>query len=129
MVAVDPAGVEQDSDAEPKHVVVLGGGLAGLSCAFEMAKAGLRVTVLEREPLVGGMACSFEEGDVSTAGRADSDYWCYDFGPHRFHTGEVELRRHVEEILGDNRLDAKRLSRIFMAGKFFNYPIDARNVF
>ncbi len=111
-----------------KHVVILGGGLAGLSCAYEMAKAGLRVTVLEREPRVGGMANSFEEGDRTTAGRPGSDYWCYDYGPHRFHTKEKELMRHVEEILGENRVWAKRLSRIYMFGKFFNYPLSAKNV-
>lgn len=111
-----------------KHVVILGGGLAGLSCGYEMAKAGLRVTVLEREATVGGMANSWQEGDVSTAGKPHSDYWCYDYGPHRFHTREKELIRHVEEILGDNRVAAQRLSRIFMQGKFFNYPLNAKNI-
>ncbi len=111
-----------------KHIVILGGGLAGLSCAYEMAKAGLRVTVLEREPVVGGMANSFEEGDRGEAGRKGGDYWCYDYGPHRFHTKEKELMQHVEEILGDNKVWAKRLSRIFMFDKFFNYPLSAKNV-
>ena len=111
-----------------KHVVILGGGLAGLSCGYEMSKAGIRVTVLEREPVVGGMANSWSEGDVAHAGEAGSDYFSYDYGPHRFHTGEQELIRHVEEILGDNRVPAKRLSRIYMDGKFFNYPLDAKNV-
>ncbi|MFQ5506180.1 MAG: FAD-dependent oxidoreductase [Planctomycetota bacterium] len=111
-----------------KRVVILGGGLAGLSCAYEMAKAGLRVTVLEREPKVGGMASSFEEGDRATAGQPDSDYWCYDYGPHRFHTKEKELLGHVREILGDNQIWARRLSRIFMMGRFFNYPLSAKNI-
>ena len=51
-----------------KHAVILGAGLAGLACGYEIAKMGLRVTVLEREPHVGGMASSFEEGDRATAG-------------------------------------------------------------
>ena len=111
-----------------KHVVILGGGLAGLSCGYEMAKAGLKVTILEREPVVGGMANSFEEGDVQTAGQPGTDYWCYDYGPHRFHTGEQELIRHVDEILGENKVPAKRLSRIFMNGRFYNYPLNAGNI-
>jgi phytoene dehydrogenase-like protein len=35
-------------------VVVVGAGLAGLRCADRLAEAGLRVVVLEREPVVGG---------------------------------------------------------------------------
>jgi protoporphyrinogen oxidase len=111
-----------------KHCVILGGGLAGLACGYEMAKAGLRVTLLEREPHVGGMASSFEEGDRATAGEPDSDYWCHDFGPHRFHTDEKELLRHVEEILGDNKTWKKRLSRIFLFGEFYDYPLELSNV-
>jgi protoporphyrinogen oxidase len=111
-----------------KHAVILGGGLAGLACGYEIAKTGLRVTVLEREPHVGGMASSFEEGDRATAGKPDSDYWFHDFGPHRFHTDEKELLRHVEEILGDNKIWRKRLSRIFLFGRFYDYPLDFSNV-
>jgi len=111
-----------------KRILILGGGLAGLSCGYEMAKAGLKVTVLEREEHVGGMANSFEEGDRATAGQPDSDYWCHDYGPHRFHTDEAELMAHVQEIIGDNKVWKKRLSRILMEGKFFNYPIELMNV-
>ena len=87
----------------PQHVVILGGGLAGLSCAYELTKAGVQVTVLEREEQVGGMAASFvEDGD---------EYWSHDFGPHRFHTLDGALKDHVKEILGGNYVPAKRLSR------------------
>ncbi|MGV3579840.1 phytoene desaturase family protein [Brevundimonas sp.] len=37
-------------------VVILGGGHNGLVCAFYLARAGLRVTVLERRGVVGGAA-------------------------------------------------------------------------
>jgi squalene-associated FAD-dependent desaturase len=40
-------------------VVVVGGGLAGISAAIELAEAGLRVTVLEARPWLGGATCSF----------------------------------------------------------------------
>lgn len=80
----------------------------------------MSVTVLEREPHAGGMASSFvETGD---------EYWSYDFGPHRFHTHDDELIAHVKEILDGNYVDAKRLSRIVLYGKFFDYPLKAGNV-
>jgi squalene-associated FAD-dependent desaturase len=40
-------------------VVVVGGGLAGISAAIELAEAGLRVTLLEARPWLGGATFSF----------------------------------------------------------------------
>src|SRR4051812_46899338 len=103
-----------------KHVVILGAGLAGLSCGYELAKAGVKVTVLEREEQVGGMATSFIEND--------DEYWTYDFGPHRFHTYDDALSDHVKEVLDGNWRPARRMSRIVLFGKFFDYPLKAGNV-
>jgi phytoene dehydrogenase-like protein len=45
----------QDSDA-----VIIGGGHNGLVCAFYLARAGLKVTVLERRGIIGGAAITEE---------------------------------------------------------------------
>jgi protoporphyrinogen oxidase len=105
-----------------QRAVVLGGGLAGLACAYELAKAGVEVTVLEREDQAGGMATSFVDRD------ANGDYWSYDFGPHRFHTRDELLIAHVEEILDGNYRQAERLSRIVLFNRFFDYPLKTGNV-
>jgi len=44
------------------HVVVVGAGLAGLSCALRLAGAGRRVTVLERAAVPGGRAGLIDDG-------------------------------------------------------------------
>lgn len=44
------------------HVAVVGGGFTGLSAALELARAGVAVTVLERDTRVGGLAGSFDVG-------------------------------------------------------------------
>ncbi len=98
-------------------VVVIGGGLAGLACAYELSAAGIPVTVLEKSDHVGGMASSMRVGD-----------WTVDHGPHRFHTRNRELMEHYRLILGGNTHVRHRLSRIHMKGKFFNYPLKASNV-
>lgn len=41
-------------------IVILGGGHNGLVCAFQLARAGLKVTVLERRHVVGGAAVTEE---------------------------------------------------------------------
>ncbi len=116
-----------------QRALVLGGGLTGLACAYELALAGVEVTVLEREQHPGGMASSFIQdgaggGDEGGPGGADGEYWSYDFGPHRFHTTDPELFEHVQLILDGNCRKAHPLSRILLFGKFFDYPLQAGNV-
>ena len=44
---------------EPKTVVVVGAGLAGLACAYELSQRGFEVTLLERSPQLGGKIASW----------------------------------------------------------------------
>ncbi len=41
------------------HVVVVGGGVAGIACADALAQAGLRVSLLEKEAAIGGWAATY----------------------------------------------------------------------
>src|SRR5271165_2171965 len=45
----------------PPHVLIVGGGLAGLAAASCLVNRGLRITVLESRPRLGGRASSFED--------------------------------------------------------------------
>src|ERR1700677_3962684 len=42
-----------------KSVIVIGGGLAGLSSGVALAEAGFRVRLLEKRPHLGGRAASY----------------------------------------------------------------------
>jgi squalene-associated FAD-dependent desaturase len=58
---------------EQLDVAIIGGGLAGISCALALCNTGLRVTIFERSAQLGGRATSWREpatGDV------------IDIGPH-----------------------------------------------
>jgi squalene-associated FAD-dependent desaturase len=48
-----------------RRAVVVGGGLAGVTAALELADAGLEVTLLEGRPRLGGLAFSFKRGDLT----------------------------------------------------------------
>jgi len=100
-----------------RNVTVLGGGLAGLSAAQKFTEAGWAVTVLEIEPAVGGLASSFER-----------DGYTFDHGPHRLYSNLDELNEHFKYVLDGNWDYRDRLSRIFMRGGFFDYPLKASNV-
>jgi len=100
-----------------KDITILGAGLAGLSLGSTLAKAGVRVRVIEKEKYVGGLAASFKSGPYT-----------YDLGPHRFHSSNDEILTHIKDILGENITYRERLSRIFLENHFFNYPLVASNV-
>ena len=51
-------------DRSGRHVVVVGGGLAGITAAIALREAGTRVTLLESRPRLGGATCSFTRGGL-----------------------------------------------------------------
>jgi squalene-associated FAD-dependent desaturase len=56
------------TEGKPR-VIIIGGGLAGLSAACELADRGYEVVLTERRPSLGGRACSFPDPQ----GRGDVD--------------------------------------------------------
>jgi len=46
---------------DTRSVLVVGGGLAGLTAACELADAGMRVTLIEKRPFLGGRAYSYQD--------------------------------------------------------------------
>lgn len=98
-------------------VVIIGGGPAGLTAAYELTKHGVPSLVLEADSVVGGLART-----VTYRG------YLFDIGGHRFFTKWDEVNAIWREVLGDKFLTRPRLSRIFYRGKFFHYPLKAAEV-
>ena len=102
---------------EPGDVVVIGAGPAGLTAAYELARAGTPTTVLEADSVVGGISRTVER-----------DGWRFDIGGHRFFTKVARVEDFWHEILSpDEFLQRPRRSRIYYRGKFFDYPIKPLN--
>ena len=71
-----PAGAENfklpPASGKGRSVVVLGAGIAGLVSAYELQRAGYRVTVLEARDRIGGRAWTVRGGDtIRQIGRED----------------------------------------------------------
>jgi protoporphyrinogen oxidase len=95
-----------------KTVIVIGGGPAGLTAAYELAKVGIKPIVLEMGKRVGGIART----EVFKGYRMD-------IGGHRFFTKVDEVEAFWQEVLGDDFLTRPRLSRIYYNRKYIMYPL------
>src|ERR1700759_1955487 len=100
-----------------KPVVVLGGGPAGLTAAYQLVKAGKPVIVLESTGDLGGIA--------RTTGR---DGFRFDLGGDRFCTKVTEVDDLWHEIMGNEFLKRPRQSRIYWNDKFLEYPLEGTDV-
>ena len=99
----------------PQHVAIIGAGPAGLTAAYLLTRAGVAVTVLERDPrYVGGISRTVEYQGFR-----------FDIGGHRFFSKSQEVEDLWTELLGDDLLHRPRSSRIYYGGKFYAYPLKA----
>ena len=56
LATIKAEGTQAVPGAEGKNVAVIGGGPAGLACAFFLTRAGAKVTIFERKESLGGVA-------------------------------------------------------------------------
>lgn len=102
-------------DTRP-HTVIVGGGFAGLSCAYDLARAGQAVTVLEAEPTVGGLAGAFETGGE----RLDRFY-------HHWFTNDLEVMGLIDDLgMADQVVTNPTNTGVFYANRIFRLstPMD-----
>jgi len=98
-------------------VAVLGGGPAGLTAAYALAKRGVPAVAFEADEAVGGLARTVVR-----------DGYRFDLGGHRFFTKSAEVESIWRELLGDELLVRPRLSRIRWRGRFIEYPLRVGDV-
>lgn len=98
-----------------KSVVILGGGLSGLSVAWGLAKSNYKTHIIELEPEVGGLTRSFVKNG-----------YVFDHGPHSFYTKDPEIFYKVREAIGGEILTFGEMYsgiKIIFQGRKYNYPL------
>jgi protoporphyrinogen oxidase len=84
-----------------RHVIVVGGGLAGLAAAFELRRRGARAVVLEREAAYGGRA-----------GGERRDGFCLERSPQWIGAGDRALLGLIRDAGLEDRLLPLRPARL-----------------
>jgi protoporphyrinogen oxidase len=104
--------------SEP-HVVILGGGPAGVGGAFYLRRQGrAQVTLLEQQESPGGNAGSFNIDGLQV-----------DFGSHRLHHAcDPEILGDIRQLLGDDLLKMPRHGRIRLRGRWLHFPLQAKDL-
>ncbi|MEO6611014.1 MAG: phytoene desaturase family protein [Chitinophagaceae bacterium] len=108
-----------------KSVIVIGSGFAGLSAASFMAKAGWKVTVIEKNSTPGGRARQLKQ-DGFTFDMGPSFYWMPDVFERYF----AQFGKKVSDYYSLRRLDPSY--RIYWQDGFTDVPADfnaLKNVF
>lgn len=73
--------------SQPKDITIIGGGFTGLAAAFDLVAKGHKVTVLEADSYVGGLAGAFEtDGE-----RLDRFY-------HHWFTNDLEVLGLIDDL-------------------------------
>jgi len=93
-------------------IVVIGAGPAGMGCAHTLAAAGKRCLVLDKNDTPGGICRTLNYNG-----------YLFDIGGHRFLTKSKEIRSLWQEVMKDDFMKVKRMSRIYYNKRFFNYPL------
>jgi len=86
-----------------------------MAAAFELDKAGRSFVVIEKNDEVGGLARTLQYGEFRT-----------DIGPHRFFSQNKYLYDLIKDLLGERWITVDRLTRFYINGKFFLYPVELK---
>jgi protoporphyrinogen oxidase len=100
-----------------ERVVILGGGACGMTAAYTLARAGVDVTVLERETRLGGLCGTHERRGFR-----------FDLGGHRFISRSRVLDSLVRELLQDSLLMRTRSSAVLHGAERYRYPLELDDV-
>ena len=100
-----------------KKVVVLGGGISGLSAAWKLSESGFRVNVLESKDYLGGLAATLTKDGKKM-----------DFGPHSFFSEDEGILNTIISLFDGDVLLGSRNVKLYMNEKYLRYPLKAEDI-
>jgi len=100
--------------AEPRQVIVIGGGISGLACAYRLKHLGVPVILLEASARVGGLV-----------GTVRKDGFLFESGPQSFQGSEplIGLIREVGIETELQRADPRAPRFVYLHGRLHKIPM------
>jgi protoporphyrinogen oxidase len=98
------------------HTLIAGGGLAGLSCARELADASASYLLVEKQKEIGGLCRSVLDRGFS-----------FDYTGHFLHFDKPFLRRWASRYIGKAFKERRRHAVIYSHGSYSEYPCQENN--
>jgi protoporphyrinogen oxidase len=100
------------------ETLIIGAGPAGMACALELSKAKKDFIIIEKQSSVGGLSKTYAFNENGLIFKTDN-------GPHRFFSKNKYLYEFIEDLLHDEWILVERKTRQYIAGKFYDYPVNA----
>lgn len=95
-----------------RTIYILGGGVSGLSLAYELQKKGQQVEIIEKSSNIGGLAKTLKWKDHFV-----------DMGPHIYHTPDKDIENYWKKEFTNLFHEREHWSKNMKNGELFDYPI------
>ncbi|MDJ0508009.1 MAG: FAD-dependent oxidoreductase [Crocosphaera sp.] len=99
---------------KPKSVVVIGAGLAGLACAYELSKRGFEVILLEKSTNLGGKISSWTINFGKNSFKMEHGF-------HGFFPQYYNLKEIVSELKIDNNFRSLEFYSVLFSDQKYTY--------
>ena len=103
-----------------KKIIIIGGGITGLSTAWKLSEKGYKVHILESDKSIGGLAKSIK-----------IENYYFDIGPHSFFTEDEEIYKKVMDLFEGDKGEipySKRSVKMMFRGNYVDYPLSAKSI-
>ena len=98
-----------------KKIIIIGGGITGLSAAWKLSAKSYKVDVIESDKSIGGLAKTIKIENYS-----------FDIGPHSFFTEDKEIFKTVMDLFKGEPSEipfSKRIVKMMFKGKICRLSI------
>jgi protoporphyrinogen oxidase len=104
---------KSDNRSPKRRIVILGGGITGLSLAEKLLKENTHsVIVLEKQNYLGGFAATLNADGIA-----------FDIGSHRIHPSiPKNILHYIKTITKNSLLEMPRNGKLYFQGSYIDYP-------
>ena len=103
-----------------KKIIIIGGGITGLSAGWKLSENGYKVSILESDKSIGGLAKTIEIENYKV-----------DIGPHSFISEDKEIFNKVMNLFEGEQGEipfSKRKVKMVFRGKYVDYPLSVKSI-